>query len=251
MKTRQIFLASFFAAITIASPVHADIAGRFETVGDDSPIRLEMTIEADEAGNVRTQMARLGAYYLLRDGELYQVAHSDGEQSVVRVADLMTLQAELSKDFFPDEPTPMDQPLQRFAAMGNEVVQGRSGIGYGMVSEDSPEPRYASIVVSKDPSLAPLGRAIVASNEAMAGSLSAMGQMGTTLALMNEDMLAVLLTGAPIRLLDLELTDLSSEPIPSERFALPAEPLTIAELRKRMMPHAVEPPPTLPSHEVD
>lgn len=250
MKTLPVFLVSL-VAFANASPAHADIAGRFETVGDGSPIRLEMTVEADEAGNVRTQMARLGSYYLLRDGELYQVTHSDGEQSVVRVADLMTLQAELSKDFFPDEPMPMDQPLQRFAAMGSEVVQGRSGIGYGMVSDDSPEPRYASIVVSKDPSLAPLGRAIVASNEAMAGSMSGWGQMGTMLALMNEDMLAVLRTGAPIRMLQLELTDLSSDPIPSERFDLPAEPLTLDEVRDRMKPKAVEAPPTLPPYQAD
>ena len=248
MKKTRTLIAGAILASVLAAPAQADIAARYKTNDENAVMNMEMTVEADNEGNVRTQMAHLGAYFLLSDGELFQVANSESGLFVVRVSDLMRVQGEIAQEMFQNPPPEMDLPKQSFAPMDPEIVSERQGIGYGIVSDDYPEPRYASIVVSDDPALAPLGDAVVRSHQAMASSASAWGSMGTMLGMMNEEMLAVLRKGAPLRLMKLELTDISTEMIPAERFELPAEPLTIEELRARLSPR-VEEPPTLPPSE--
>ena len=245
MNTLRLLVVGVILGSILAGPAQADIAARYETTGDDTVVKMEMTVEADEHGNVRTQMARLGSYFLLRDGELYQVSIGESGPFVVRVSDLMTVQAELAEEILTDGAPEMEIPLQLFAEMETEVVGERVGTGYGLVSDEYPEPRYASVVISHDPELAQLGEALVKSNEAMTKTTSAWGQMGTMLGVMNAQMLEILRKGAPLRMMQLELTDVSDEKIPPERFALPAEPLTIEEIRARVMPR-VEAPPTLP-----
>jgi hypothetical protein len=227
MKLARILALTLASIGLLSTPAHADIAGRYETVDENAIMEMEMTIEADEEGNVRTQVARLGAYFLLREGQMYQVANGETGPFVVRVTDLMTLQAEFASEFFRDSPSEVDIPSQVFAVFEEEVVQGRNGTGYGIISETSPEPLYAPIVVSDDLSLAPLGEAIAASNEAMAENMTAWGQMGTVLGMMNSEMLTVLRKGAPLRLLRLELKDVYLEASPPGRFELPANPITL------------------------
>jgi|GEM_PF-2349531 len=240
--------AGLLLTAAIPVPVYADIAGRYETVDEDAVMKMEMTIEADEHGNVRTQMARLGAYFLVSDGEFYQVATSEEGPSVIRLADLMAIQKEFAEDFFADRLEAWEKPTETFAPMDEETVGSRVGTGYGIVNDDNPEPQYALLVISDDPQLAPLGQALANSNEAMADSMNGWGAMGTVLRMMNDEMVAVMRKGAPLRMMSIELTDVSLDPIPAERFELPAQPLTIEEIRARFMP-SVEPPPTLPPRE--
>ncbi|MEH6722413.1 MAG: hypothetical protein V7686_02690 [Qipengyuania sp.] len=243
---------SMFAALVLvgvgSTPAHADIAGRYETVDEDAVMKMEMTIEADEHGNVRTQMPRLGAYYLVTDGEFYQVAAGKDGPLVIRLADLMTIQQEFAEEFFADRPEAWERQTETFAPMDEQTVGDRVGTGYGIVNEDNPEPQYALLVISDDAQLAPLGQALANSNEAMADSMSSWGAMGSVLRMMNDEMVAVLRKGAPLRMMSIELTDVSLDPIPPVRFALPAEPMTIEEIRARFSPD-VEAPPTLPPYD--
>ena len=122
---------------------------------------------------------------------------------------------------------------------------GRKGIGYGIIPENGAEPMYASIVVARDSNLAPLGQAIAFVQDA---SIKGMGSMGSMLGMMNAQMVDLLQAGAPLRMLNIELTDVSFDKIPEARLALPTEPLTLDQLRARVA-EPVEPPPTLPARE--
>jgi len=248
MRIAATICAGLVMASVGSTPAYADIAGRYETVDDDAIMEMELTVEADEHGNVRTQTARLGLYYLLTNGEFYQVMAGKDGPLVIRLADLMAVQQELAEKFFADRPEAWEEPTETFAAMDKQTVGDRVGTGYGIVNEDNPEPQYALLVISDDPQLAPLGQALANSNEAMANSMSGWGAMGTVLRMMNDEMVAVMRKGAPLRMMSIELTDVSLDPIPAERFSLPAEPMTIEQIRAQFSPN-VDAPPTLPPRE--
>ncbi len=248
MRIAPTILAALVFAGAGSTPAHADIAARFETVDEDTPMKMEMTLEADENGNVRIQIPRLSFYYLLTDGDVFQVTASERGPTVIRIADLLTVQAEIVDEFFPKKEETLEVPKSNFARMGQETVGGRIGTGYGIVTEEDQEPQYASLVISDNPQLAPIGEALADSKAAMAKSLVSLGSMGTMLEMMDEEIIDILRQGAPLRMLSIELTDVSLDPIPPERLALPAEPLTLDQLRNLARPE-LEEPPTLPPHE--
>lgn len=248
MKMRSMFVCLGLSSACLPIPAMADIAGRYETRDGNAVIEMEMTVEADDSGNVRFQMAGSGGYYLFHDGELFVVEKDNDNFTVIRTADLFAVQQEAMarlgwKGADPSEG--MTPPSFQFAPMGEEIVGGRAGIGYGIVSETNEEPMYASIVIGSDPELAPLGQAIAFAQQA---SVKGMGSMGSMLGMMNADMIELLQGGAPLRMLKIELTDVSLDPIPKVRFELPAEPLTINQLRAKIDVN-VEPPPTLPPRQ--
>lgn len=243
----RILVLRLFALTCLAifpQAANADVAGRYENMDENSPLDFEMTIEADDLGNVRIQTANLNQYYLFRDGVMYVVTVGSDNTTVMKLEDMLAVQMEAMarlglKESFEAAPV----PKMRFAPMAEEVVGGRRGMGYGVVSEDHETPVYASVVISNDPKLSKLGEAIARANES---SVKGMGSMGSMIQVMNSDMFALLANGAPLRMLGIELTDASLDAIPSERFDLPNEPLTIEEVRKLMTIPTIAPPPTLP-----
>ncbi|WP_370178022.1 hypothetical protein [Alteriqipengyuania sp.] len=248
MRIIAALLASLTFAALPATPAHADIAGRYETVDDNALMNMEMTVEADENGAVRIQMANLGSYYLMSEGDLYLVTKDADDFVVVRMEDQLTVQREAMDRMgvkLPDSEDFISDLKSKFAPMEPQTVGGRAGMAYGILNEKLGKPVYASIVISNDSALAPLGKAIVDANSA---SLKGMGQLGTMLGMMGESMMALLEQGAPLRMLSVELTDLSFDPIPPDRFTLPAEPLSLEELRESLSV-TIEPPPTLPPRE--
>ncbi len=234
------------AAITLslwATPALADVSARYETVEENAFIDMEMTIEVDDAGNMRMQMNGTPNYYLYRDGEMFVVSRDRGDPSVVKVSDMMAIAQETFERIgvaaaFADAPEP--EPFI-FSPMEEQVVQGRTGMAYGTVQEEGDAARWGSLVISNDPQLAPIGQAMAAAQQVQ---IQGMGSMGTMLGRLSGNMIEVLASGAPLRWMQIELTDVSFDPIPRDRFALPAEPLTIEELRAAAEP--AEPPPTLP-----
>ena len=247
MDFLRYFAASMFLIFSLPSTALADVSARYETMDDDAMIDMEMTIEANSNDSVRIQMAGQGGYYLLREGALYQVGKEAKGFVVMKVTDLLTVQQEIMAKMGARLPTfgdPASALETSFAPMQPEIVGGREGIGYGIVSAQTPDPVYASIVIGSDPSLAPIGEAIALANSS---SIKGMGDMGAMLGLMNEEMAALLRKGAPLRMLSVELTDVSFADIPATRFELPTEPLTLDQLRERLdRSSAIEPPPTLP-----
>lgn len=245
MKLPSKFASFGLACACVSTPAMADVAGRYETRDEDAVIDMEMTVEADNAGSVRFQMAGTGGYYLFREGQLFVIEKSHDGFSVSRMADLFAVQQEAMARLGWKGANMLDgqsPPSFEFAPMGSETVGGRIGTAYGMVSEANGEPMYASIVIGSDAKLAPLGRALAYAQES---SVKGMGTMGSMLGTMNAEMIDLLQDGAPLRMLKIELTDVSFDPIPPTRFELPEEPLTIDELRAKLVVE-IDPPPTLP-----
>ena len=239
----RMMMPTMVALMLTATPAAADVSGRYETVDEDRMIDMEMTLEVDDAGNARIQMAGSNGYYLLHGGELFMVSWQAGETTVVRMADAMVVAQEVMArlgvpDDFGDGPTP--EPFM-FEPMGEVEVRGRTGTAYGIASEAEADPVFGSLVISNDPRLAPLGRA---QSEAQRLQAQGMGSIGMVLQRLGGNMQEVMASGAMLRWLGIELTDVSFDPIPPERLALPGEPVTLAELREAVRP--APPPPTLP-----
>lgn len=244
MKNAAVGLLALTIFAHAAQPAWADVAGRYENTDKNAVLDLEMTIEADASGNARIQMQRLGSYYLFRDNVLYTVTVSPEKTTVARISDVLAVQREaLERLGWKDPPSAPPIEKVRFAPMEEVVVAGRKGRAYGIISDDHKKPVYGSIVVSDDSALQGLGKAIARANTS---SIKGMGSMASMLQLMNEEMLALLDRGAPIRMLSIELTDVSFDAIPAERFELPAKPLTFQEVRASSMPPEIPSPPTLP-----
>lgn len=239
------FCALALTSIGLSSQVaFADVAGRYENTDKNAVLDLEMTIEADDAGDVRVQMAKTGTYYLFRDATLYLVTMNGEDTTVMKVSDVFAVQQEaLAQMRMKMPPMPPSPPEVRFAPMEEVTVAGRKGTAFGMVSAEHEKPVYGSIVISADPKFGALGRAIARVNTSQ---IKGMGSMGQMLQMMNTEMLALLQRGAPLRMLSIELTDVSFDNIPAGRFALPTEPLSINEIRAQLIKPTVPPPPTLP-----
>lgn len=248
MKAHMQFAGLLLVGLCCSSPALADVAGRYETTDKNAVLDIEMTVETDDAGDVRFQTNGTSGYYLLHDGELYSVQKGSDGYTVVRIADLLVVKQEAMERLGWKEPKLPDDLAShslKFAPMGEETVRGREGTAYGMISKANDHPVYASFVIGTDPKLAPLGRAMALADKS---SIKGMGSMATMLSSMSAEMMTLLQNGAPLRMLKEELTDVSFDPIPKSRFELPAEPLTIDELRKSL-DNTVAPPPTLPPRE--
>lgn len=244
MKSLHFGLAAIGLAL-LPIPAQADISARYETVDEDAFIDMEMTIEANDAGDVRIQMRGSSSYQLFHDGTVYSVSRTPHDLQVVRVADMMVLQQEAMARMGVDQEMfdrMRDVPTSQFAAMGEETVGDRTGTAFGMVSDEGAAPILSLLVISSDPQLAPIGQAIARIQTA---ALSNMGQFSIILSILNEPMSTLLEQGAPLRLMTIDLTDVSEQAIAPERFALPAEPLTLDQLRAGLT--EFPPPPTLPT----
>lgn len=229
----------------VPTPALADVAGRYRTIDRDALVAMDMTIEADDAGNVRVQMGGMSAYYVFREGNLFIVQRGSTGLVVARASDMMTVANEAMQRMGASrlsERAGGDLGDFDLAPMGEEVVNGRTGMAYGIRPKPGEKPVYASFVISSDPRLAPLGRALAQANE---GMVQDMGSLGTMLTRVNGEIQQVMARGAPLRILGIALTDVSYEKIPQERFALPVEPVTIQQMRAMAEPFPA--PPTLSS----
>src|SRR5688572_18146281 len=136
------------------SAARADVAGRYETTEEKPFIDMEMTLETDDGGDVRMQMAGQSSYYLLTGGELFVVSLGQTGPTVVRVEDLLTVQAEalermgVTDRFTPD---PADTPRMEFVELGPETAGAWSGTAYGFRSSSAEGFGRPLLVLSNDP----------------------------------------------------------------------------------------------------
>jgi len=244
MKFSRLLLLVLATIALLPQIAQADVAGRYEKIEKDVRFDFEMTIEVSDEGFVRLQTLNSNQYFLFRDGIVYVVAVGRDETTVVKLEDMMTVQQEVLGRMGWKSPPDLPSPEKsRFAPMKEVIVGGRKGTSYGIVSGQRDKPVYGSVVISSDPSLAPIGDAIIKLNSSWGKN---MGEMGALLKLMNDEMLALFLKGAPLRMSVIQLTDVSYDRIPPSRFALPAKPMTLDELRAYTLIPTIPPPPTLP-----
>lgn len=214
-------LAGLVLLLTLALPAQADTKAVYRAAGG-----ITLTVETAK-GNVRTSMEGEARYSLILGGAGYIVTPQPGGVIVDRAEDLTAVMAERGK--LPESGA-RGLPVGSFFQRGTATIHDRTGTAWFMKIGDttSPKPFW---VISNDPALAELGPAMLAHFN-LGLSMAAPGSMSPV---MIDRFRAVLRTGAPLVFsILLELTSVSHDPIPADRFALPAPPETRDQLRARL-----------------
>lgn len=219
-------LIILLAALTLTGVAQADTTA---TYGNPAGT-FSMTARIASNGDIRGDVP--GRTYYFVAGKDFFVDRTDKGAIVMRLDDIGTVMterwAELSAKMGIPSFTPPPMTLVR---RGTISINKWTGDAYYMQvnGQTSPQP-WA--VISHDPALVELGKAMerqFAKSEMMMGQV--MKGHGPTW-----NMTHVLSLGAPISFAGAELQSVSFEPIPKAEFVLPAEPVSIDEVRKRMGP---------------
>jgi hypothetical protein len=236
-------IRSFLVALALlaAAPAFADTTGVYAT----SDGNMTMTVEVASNGDVRGTMggklldalARQAPEarppgFITRDGEGYFIQPAADGVSVIRASDAAAVMAESFREHASGIPA---SPMQKLVARGTATVNGRTGTAYASGKARAGEP--PSLVISADPDLSELARA-------MAGQFEMSVSMGQALGFgeMGGDMLALLRTGVPLRFAGMELTRVTHDAIAPDRFELPAPPLSREAIRALMVHQRAAPP---------
>jgi len=191
-----------------------------------------LTVEIADNGDVRVGPADQPMYILLIGDASYIVTTKDGKTTVARVADVAAAFDKVMPPIFgkifgaaakgtPKGPPPMEK-------IGPQTVNGRTGTAYkfkgGNPKEESPV-----LVLSDDPALQPVGRAMERFTEASVLLLAPL--FGKGIESMIDDMRAVFAMGTPLRGGDgMTLKSVETADVPASRVALPGKPQTVDEI---------------------
>jgi hypothetical protein len=223
--------------LLFASPAHADMTAIYKS--PSKTFDMTMTVEIADDGRVRYQMSVGNTYGLVIDDIDYFVQVDPQGPIVQRVSDLMTVQKEAIAGFLDKVPQPPKNEGPELIEVGKVTIHGREGRAYIYTSQRGSKGAAPVAVISDDPNLAPLGR--VMANQ-FSKSMTMMGGMVGHAPSMATEMDKILHTGTAISFSGMELTTVNDAKIDPKRFDLPAEPLTLDQIRQRMKP--LPPPPT-------
>ncbi len=224
-----------FLALLWAAPALADTTAVY-TFGDG---KMTMTLQIASNGDVRTEMGGTMLEELrkkvpdmptpgtiTRSGEYYFIQPGPDGVVVISVSDAAAVMGEHLGQH-PREGLTAPYSSPKFMAAGPVTVHGRAGIAYAPESEASAD-RRPSFVLSADPALGEL-------RDAMARHFEKSLSMGHSAGFWDEptgtNVVDLLRSGAPLRIGGMELVDVKHDPIPPERFELPAPPLSREEVR--------------------
>lgn len=222
--------ALIMAVLVIPGVVHADMTAVY--AAPNTP--FQMTIEIATNGDVRGEMPMGNVAFLTQDGHGYIIEQGADGPVVSRVEDLATVATEQMAKLAPkfrEELAAHATPMT-FVLKGQVVINGRTGDAYYFQAPNgdlSPKP---IVVISHDPALAPLGRAM-ATQFSMSMKLG--GQMLPVGVF--QPMLDILQKGAPLLFTGAELQSVSEAPVSATEFALPTQPLPLDKVRQRRMVH--------------
>lgn len=225
---KPVFHSLIWASLSLSSPAFADMTATY--VGTN--VGVTMKIEIASNGDVRGATSSPNAYFITHEGKGYVVQATFDGPAVMRVEDMATVLTEQIEKFAPElKLKEIDAPNLALTKGGVVTVRGRQGVAYFMGDRAKTFPdAQPVVVVSTDPALAPLASAM---EYQFTMSIT---MMGRALGPVNpfSGMQAVLKTGAPIVFSGMELDTVSYEAIPASRFVLPAEPLSLEDVRKNM-----------------
>lgn len=192
-----------------------------------------MKVEIEDNGDLRGQVAGQPQYFVTRSGHGFIVQTTPTGTLVTRVEDVAAIMAEQWAALSPPADLADELPALSLVEKGTVTINGRAGKAYfgkGGDGKLSPQP---VVVISGDPLLAPLGKAM-ATQFAMSGVMMAQ-TLGRVPAFAKE-MQRILETGAPLLFAGAELKSVETFPIDSARFELPTPPETAEEVRARLLP---------------
>ena len=210
-------------ALLAASPAYADVTARY--LVDQQPV----SIQANAKGDSRTE--RGSTVTIVRDGTRYVVdRQEDGDVWIYREADAAralvgifegietAVAGEPSKPEAGSPPA-ADAPQFTLSEQGAATVAGEKGVRYRFTLSENGKTERGDLVVSRDPDLAPVGRALF------------QGQPDGTETLWK----AVLSRGAPLRVgTFIALQSVDRSPVPADAFTLPGPVMTADQLREKM-----------------
>lgn len=212
-------LTAIFTVLLIAAPASADITARYAQWNGEPP----MVVQVSDSGESRITVTE--AVYVTTGGVDYMILDDAQGQFVVRQQDFLGMMADLLRAS--PAATPPSAPPPAIAESGTETVAGRAGTLFRLSDPRQPSDTF-DLVISTDPELAPLGRAI--------GSL--VGVFGITLSRTSPGLGAAFSElvgrGALLRFGPLwRLESVEVAPVPRSAFALPSAPLSPEALRAR------------------
>jgi hypothetical protein len=230
---RMMMVRTWWPAIALAaagSPALADMSARY---GDPREI-MSISVETADNGDVRSEGVDPQSYFLWRGGQAYLVRTIAGGPEVMRVEDMAAAMAARQGAGDPEleEGIRADLPREAFVAGPPVTVNGRPGIPYrpGGKTRD----KSLALVIGTDPALAPLGAAMLRHYDMTCAMLGAMMRLTPGEADPFAPMRTVLEKGAPLTYSGMDLRSVDHAPIPASRFALPAEPLSRAEIDRKL-----------------
>jgi hypothetical protein len=215
------FLMLFLIAVAVAaSAARADVTAVYRQMDGGRTVRIEVSRDGD-------------ARFAISD-ENWQLFHVNGVSFaayelpkgplVVSLSDLQQLASERGG------PPPAQLPIATMSVVerGETTIGAYTGTAYHLQTPvglaDRPQ-----IVISRDSALAGIGAAWVRQvNFSIAMLRSRRAEVPATIFRIRE----ILSTGTPLLYAGHSLESVTSEPIPSERFHLPAPPMNLYQLRR-------------------
>jgi hypothetical protein len=237
-------LALLCALLFGGTAAAADITARYilPEIGD-----LVMTVEADDHGNSRISVDGQPGV-ITTGGIAYFVTTDEAGPVVVRRDDALAAMNALAREMTgaPELPgsAPADPVMPGPTDGGGETVAGRAGRRWILLSGDPPRGAdVMDVVLSDDPELAPIGRALAAlfteDTLGVGGSVGPGGLTGNV----TPPALALIRRGTILRFSGMaRLESVTRAPIPPSAFALPAPPMTFADFAKRLREGRSPPP---------
>jgi hypothetical protein len=217
------------AALLIAgcSKAPEDVTARYALGGGQA----SMIVKA--AGNGDARIDSGGQTLIRHDGKDYLLAKDSQGSFSASVEDFIAVMVEMLKETGLKPPTMPEQPEFVLAKGGKETVGGVEGDVWKVQTKADPKTDAADAVVSEDPTLANVGKAMQIQNRLGVASMEQMQGGRTSLDRRIEEMLAkgtVLRFGPTVRLDKIE-----RGPIDASNFALPGTILDKAALKKRLV----------------
>ncbi|GHH18990.1 hypothetical protein GCM10008023_25540 [Sphingomonas glacialis] len=222
---RQLFCVM---TLSLSVPAWADTTAVYRASG--AP--FEMQVEVAANGNVRGKVMGQAAYFLTLSGEGYLVLETPTGPAVDRLGDVAAIMAETLDAMFTAHPelknAMAQQPSILVQEHGTAVVGGRTGKAYFFVGQDQKRSPRAVAVVSDDPALAELGKAMAAQFDMSIKLNPMMGKSAFA-----TQMSRILHGGTALTFGGGDLVSVRGATIDPARFVLPAKPETLDQARDR------------------
>jgi len=222
-------VAVTLALVSAAAPADAGIKAIY-----DKPDKSPLTIEIADNGDARVGPDDQSMYVLLLHDTAYVVATQDGKLMVARLADVAAAFDKVMPPIFGKLFSAAAEGAKgdstKIEKIGPRTVNGREGIAYRLKGGD-PNDKAPEMVLSPDPALAPVGKAMGRFTEATMLLLAPL--FGKETANMVGEMRAVLALGTPLQGADgMTLRSVETADVPPARVTLPGKPQTVDEIVK-------------------
>jgi hypothetical protein len=221
-------LALLLPLLAMAAPATAGSKAVYE--GMPGP---PIVIEVGDNGDARIGAEGKDEYGLLIGSEFYLVAKEAGQWKVARIADQAAAFDKVLPPIFRTifSAAGKGKPSKlKIIKNGTRTVVGITGDVYAITGLDSEKPtEVTELVITKDPRIAPAGRALAGFNDAMMVMMAPLiGEMAASEIAQNHELAAL---GTPLDTKNgLHLKAFSEASVDPARLTLPAKPQTVEQI---------------------